>query len=253
MVWRMIRITGFMRGSMVALVVSGAIAQDARGILEESLKRARSNSERYEGTLQVIGSEDHIATKRWTYEQTGSDGSAKAMLRFTAPAEVRGVALLILSHPDRAAEMWMWRPAIGREQRIAFQDRSTRFFGTDFSFEDLEERDSSQLDLSLLGEENGAWKIDSRPRKASQYTHSILWISKSNYTLTRVEAYDRNGLARTFEYRDFQQIAGIWAAQTVEVTDVARKSHTLLKLEKLQFNVPLKEDDFTLQALRRPS
>ena len=29
----------------------------------------------------------------------------------------------------------------GRDQRIALQDRSTRFFGTDFSFEDLEERD----------------------------------------------------------------------------------------------------------------
>jgi hypothetical protein len=56
------------------------------------------------------------------------------MLRFTAPAEVKGVALLIVITPTRS-DQWMWRPSIGRDQRIALQDRSTRFFGTDFSFE----------------------------------------------------------------------------------------------------------------------
>ena len=62
-------------------------------------------------------------------------------------------------------DQWIWRPAIGREQRIALQDRSTRFFGTDFSFEDLEERDVAQFDYKLLGEEGGAWKLESTPRK----------------------------------------------------------------------------------------
>ena len=47
----------------------------------------------------------------------------------------------------------MWTPAIERDRRIALQDRSTRFFGTDFSFEDLEERDVDQYDYALLGEE----------------------------------------------------------------------------------------------------
>ena len=62
----------------------------------------------------------------------------------------------------------MWRPEIGRDQRIALQDRSTRFFGTDFSFEDLEERDVNQFDYKLLGEETfegaACWKLDSRPK-----------------------------------------------------------------------------------------
>ncbi len=69
------------------------------------------------------------------------------MLRFTVPAEVKGVGLLIVNHTDRASDQWLWRPNIGREQRIAFQDRSTRFFGTDFSFEDLEERDVGAVRL----------------------------------------------------------------------------------------------------------
>jgi hypothetical protein len=35
------------------------------------------------------------------------------------------------------------------------------------------------------------------------------------------------------------------------MTDVQRGSRTRLTLEKLQYNVSLKEDDFTLQAIRR--
>jgi hypothetical protein len=37
----------------------------------------------------------------------------------------------------------------------------------------------------------------------------------------------------------------------VEVYDAGRGSRTILKLEKLQYNLPMKDEDFTLEALRR--
>src|ERR1019366_3625974 len=110
-----------------------------------------------------------IADKRWAFERLGSHGNSKAVLRFTAPAEVKGVALLIVNPPDRKSDQWMWTPAIERDRRIALQDRSTRFFGTDFSFEDLEERDVDQYDYSMLGSDtiDGAacWMIRSIPKQ----------------------------------------------------------------------------------------
>jgi len=239
--------------ALVLLLLPALRAQDPRQIIEEVQRRQRSQSQRYEGTLEVIGAENRVATKRWIFERIGAFGESKAMLRFVAPAEVKGVGLLIVNHPDRASDQWMWRPSIGRDQRIAMQDRSTRFFGTDFSFEDLEERDVNQFDFKLLGEENAAWKIESRPRKSSQYTHSILWIKKDNYTLQRVEAFNKNGLSRSIEYRDYELVKNIWTARTTEVTDVARKSRTILKYDKLEYNLPMKDDQFTLQALRRSS
>jgi hypothetical protein len=35
------------------------------------------------------------------------------------------------------------------------------------------------------------------------------------------------------------------------MTDLGRKSRTILKLENVRYNVPMKDDDFTVQALRR--
>ena len=238
---------------LATLLSLPVLAQDPRQIIAEVQRRSHSDSQRYEGTLEVIGGQNRIATKRWVFERIGSFGESKAVLRFTVPAEVKGVALLIVNHPDRASDQWMWRPNIGRDQRIALQDRSTRFFGTDFSFEDLEERDVQQFDFKLLADEGSTWKIESRPRKTSQYAYSYLWVKKENFTLTKVEAYTKKGLVRLIDYRDFELNKGIWTARTTEVNDVTRKSKTILKFDKLEYNLPLKEDNFTQQALRRDS
>jgi hypothetical protein len=71
--------------------------------------------------------------------------------------------------------------------------------------------------------------------------------------MVKAEAYNKNGLVRVIDYRDFELASGIWTARTIEVNDLARKSRTVLKYDKLEYNLPLKEDDFTLQALRRSS
>ncbi len=234
-----------------------ALAQDARQVMEEAQKRANASSQHYAGTLQVFDAKGKISDKRWRFDRLGSHGSSKAILRFTEPPEVKGVALLVVNHPDRASDQWMWTPAIQRDRRVALQDRSQRFFGTDFSFEDLEERDVDQYDFSMDGEEtlNGAacWRIDATPRKGkgSQYTKSRVWVRKDNYAYQKVESFIRSEVVRVLHYSDIQHVQGIWTARTLEMTDLRRKSRTVLRLEELKYNLPMKEQDFTLQALRR--
>jgi len=232
-------------------------ADDARTIVTEAQHRTDAKSQRYEGVLQVFDAKGKITDKRWTFERLGSHGQSRAVLRFVAPPEVKGVALLVVNHPDRASDQWMWTPAIERDRRIALQDRSTRFFGTDFSFEDLEERDVNQYDYVLLGEESiddgPSWKIQSTPKRtrSSQYTRSIVWIRKDSYAFARIENYVKDKLVRRLNYSDIQNIQGIWTARQLEMFDLTRGSRTRLTLEKLQYNLQLNAEDFTLQAIRR--
>jgi hypothetical protein len=244
--------------AFVALAASVPVtAQDARQIIAEVQKRATAASQQYEGVLQVIDADGKIAQKRWTYSRIGSHGKSKSVIRFTEPAEVRGVALLIVNFPDRASDQWMWTPSINRERRIAAQDRRTRFFGTDFTFEDLEERDVEQSDYTLRADEtidgDVCWRIESTPRtgRRSQYTRSTLWVRKSNYTYAQIENFSGNTAIRRLKYRDVGDVEGISTARTLEMEDFARKSRTILKLESLKYNVKLRDDQFTLQALQR--
>jgi len=249
-----------MQVAILFFALAGAMpsaADNARQIVEEAQRRTDAKSQRYEGLLQVFDAKGKITDKRWTFERLGAHGDSKAVLRFTAPAEVKGVALLVINHPDRASDQWMWTPAIERDRRIALQDRSTRFFGTDFSFEDLEERDVNQYEYVLGGEEtvDGAscWKIESTPKqtKSSQYTRSTVWIRKDNYAFARIENYVKSEVVRRLTYSDIQQVQGIWTGRTMEMADLRRGSRTRLSLEKLEYNIPLNPEHFTLQAIRR--
>jgi hypothetical protein len=241
----------------LVLLAVAALGQDARQIVEESQKRNRSNTQQYEGVLQVFNPNGKNSEKRWQFSRSGNYGESKALLRFVSPPEVKGVALLIVNHPDRASDQWMWLPELQRDRRVAFQDRSTRFFGTDFSYEDLEERDVNQSDFKLLGEETmdgqPCWKIESTPKKSksSQYTRIVMWLRKDIYFPVQYEMYAKDQLARRLHYRRIEKVNGVWSALEMEMFDIKRKGRTVLKSDKLQYNLPLKDELFTLQGLRR--
>jgi hypothetical protein len=241
---------------MLLATISGLSGQNGMEIAQKAQERTLSKSEHYTGTLQVIDTHHKVTEKRWIFDRIGSHGDSKAILRFTAPPEVKGVALLVVNHPDRASDQWMWTPALERDRRIALQDRSARFFGTDFSFEDLEERDINQFSYALMGEDAtacvGCWKLESRAKqsKASQYTSSQLWIRKDNYAIVRIDHYKKEKVVRRIDYSDIENIQGIWTPKTIEIRDIPRGSRTVMKIEDLRYNLPMKDSEFTLEALR---
>lgn len=245
--------------ALVAVVASPgfARAQDARQIMLEQQRRTDSTSQRWEGLLQVFDATGRVSDKRWVFERLGAHGRSRSLLTFVAPPEVKDVALLVVSYPDRASDQWMWIPANERERRVALQDRGARFFGTDFTFEDLEERDVDQYSYSMIGDDVldgvACWKIESRPKqaKASQYTQSYVWVRKDNYAFQQFENYIKKELVRRLKYSRIELVQGIWSARVAEMTDLRRRSRTVLTFEKLQYNTPMNEDDFTVQALRR--
>ena len=244
-------------GFTPAPTVPVTAAEDAQAIVDEAQRRATTTSQRYAGVLQSFNAEGRTSEKRWTFERIGSQGESKSIIRFTEPAEVLGVALLIVNHPDRASDQWMWTPALQRDRRIALQDRSTRFFGTDFSFEDLEERVAAQYDHTLLGDEAinavPSWKIEAvaKTSRSSQYSKQILWIRKDNYVTARIDSYVKDAVVRRLESSKITAVQGIWTAHEVMMSDLPRGTRTRLVLDKIEYNLPLKESDFTVQALRR--
>lgn len=225
--------------------------------MAEAQRRGQADFYRYDGVLQSFDANGKMTEKRWRFDRAGSNGRSKAVLRFTAPAEVKGVALLIHNHPERVSDQWMWTPALERDRRIALQDRSTRFFGTDFSFEDLEERDVEQYDYSLLGSDAIAgvdcWKIQqiAKRSRASHYTRSIAWFRKDDYVLARLDNFVEDEVVKRLTNSTIENIQGIWTARQLEMADLRRGTRTRLTLQQVAYNMPMKDESFTLAAIRR--
>ena len=95
--------------------------------------------------------------------------------------------------------------------------------------------------------------IESIPKqtKSSQYSKSIVWIRKDNYAFARIDSYIKNDVVRRLTYTNITNIQGIWTAKELAMIDLRRGSLTRLTLDKVEYNLPLKEENFTLQAIRR--
>ena len=121
----------------------------------------------------------------------------------------------------------------------------------------IEERDTDQFDYRLLGEDtlDGAicWKIESKPKqkKVSQYTYSHVWIRKDNYVIVQIENFNKSDMVRRAKYSNVRLVQNIWTAHNIEMFDAGRMSRTILTIEKLQYNLPMKDEGFTIQAMRR--
>jgi hypothetical protein len=222
----------------------------------EAQRRAQVTSVRYEGVAVTSNNAGASSEKHWRFERIGPYGESRILIRFLSPAEVEGVAILILNHRDGPAGVWMWTPASGRVRSIATESRLTRFFGTDFSFEDLEEHDVNQYDSKLLGDAvlDGAacWRIECRPNgvNASQYTYAHLWLRKDNYVIAQLENYQGATLIRRIVNSDVSKVQGIWTPRAIEISQPVRRTRTVLRLEKLEYNMALDEAAFTVEGLR---
>ncbi len=76
-------------------------------------------------------------------------------------------------------------------------------------------------------------------------------MRKDNYVIVRIDNFSKDKLVRRITYTDIQNISNIWTPRNIEVFDATKNSRTVLKLDKVEYNAPMKDEDFTRDALRR--
>ena len=251
------------RGAILAILIlviglgSAGAADRGLEIMKEVERRALADSQSYEGAIEVEDAKGKVLNKSWHFWREGNRGTSKVLVRFDTPPEVRGVGLLTLNHVGRSAEQWLYTPEIRRDRRIAPQEKSQRFMGTDFSNEDMEERAIEDYEYSLMGEEHfagqPAYKIKAvgRNQNSTQYSHLHLWVRKDIFATAFIEFYVGGKLSKTLRWDDWQQIQNIWTPHFIEMKSLARKSTTRIRSKNVKYNLKFEPEWFSLRNLRR--
>src|SRR5579862_4942118 len=182
-----------MRMAMFALVailsgiaIPAAGAQDARKIIEGVYDQDKSRDIVWWATLDAHDkSGDTLWRKKFDFSRIGSPGDSKTLIRFTDPREVRGVALLSIDHKGGSVQQWLYTPAIERVRPIAPRERSERFVGSDFTYEDISERVVDDFTYRMLNDSetidgHKTYKIEATPVSAdrSQYKLLYVWVAQ---------------------------------------------------------------------------
>jgi len=234
---------------------TGAALPTGEEIAREADRRQQSRSQFYEGRIRVVDAKGRVRDKAWRFWRIGYGGDSKSVIQFTLPSEVKGVGLLTYSQRGKEDEQWMWTPSIRRDRRIAPQEKSTRFLGTDFTYEDLSERVVEDWDHLLKGEtscEGGTcWIVEAVPHegKKSQYSRSVAHVRQSDYALMKMDLHVGSALRRTLVLSDHRVLQGTLTAHRLVMSDLEKGSRTELTLTDVRYNLPGDSEFFTLRSL----
>ena len=189
--------------------------------------------------------------------RTGSAG-LRTRVRFLAPAEVAGTGFLVLEKKGGDDEQYLYLPALGKTKRITGRQRDEKFMGTDLTYADIQAKDMRNSSCERLDDGSGnlggaaVYVVQAKPTdpQTSPYSRTVSWVHRDAGVTLKTEFYDRSGkLQKVLTVQRLEKQAGHWVAMQSQVQDLQGGSSTLMRVDRVQFDAPLTDADFTQQAL----
>ena len=259
----------FSKLAMIAFtVVMGtriAFAQELTGY--DIAKRAdevdKGDTSSYTATMTLTDKKGAKRVREVTMRSKDYGDTTKTVIVFTTPKDVAGVSYLMFEYDDapdgtsKDSDNWLYMPAMKKTRRISGSSKGDDFMGTDFTYEDMGDRGLSKDTFTLLEEENVAgvecWKVECVAKdKTEKNPRRIVWYRKDSYLVQKAEFYDRqNNLQRVLECSDIKKIDGIWTTGKMYIKNVITNHSTVLEMKDIMYNIPLKDNIFTVAALER--
>ena len=189
--------------------------------------------------------------------EVDGDGD-KSLTIFDEPRDVKGTALLSFTHKVGPDDQWLYLPALKRVKRIASDNKSGPFMGSEFAYEDISSQEVDKYTYKFLRDDTldgmDVFVFERYPvDKKSGYTRQIIWLDKEHYKERKIEYYDRkNALLKTLTFTDYNQyLDTFWRAHTMYMENHQTGKSTTLKQDNYQFQTGLTDRDFDKNSLKR--
>ena len=189
-------------------------------------------------------------------------GDRKRLIKFLAPADVKGVGFLVLDADTPEEKMYLYLPAYKKIRRIAGSAKRGSFMGTDFSYDDIGSSNYSQdYDPERLPDEEHQFVLELKKKKDSEvgYDKLIAWISPEVFVPTKVEFYkikrveekESFELAKIMTVEKIENIKKYWMPTELIMENIDKEHKTILELDQIEVDRGLSDELFTLRYLQR--
>jgi outer membrane lipoprotein-sorting protein len=241
-------------GICVSFACKTAISQGLSGkdIIQktDSLLRGDSSDGVYE--LQV-------ETPRWKRTlrfRAWEKGRNKSFIRVLGPAKEKGISTLRIGY-----EMWNYLPSIERSIKVPPSMMFQSWMGSDFTNDDIVKESSIVNDYEhrLLGTEplgtDTTYKVEAMPKRdaAVVWGKILFWVRIKDFIPLKEEFYsDKGDLIRVLSFSGIREMGGRTIPTVWEMRPVKEKGkRTIFRIVDIHFDIPISDDIFSLEHLRR--
>lgn len=237
----------------------------ARTIMERVDARDDGNTQKSNLEMILIDKNGGKRIRRIaSFAKDYGDDTYKLMF-FQKPSDVKNTAFLSYDYSgERDDDQWLYLPSIRKTKRIANDDKTSAFMGSDFSYADMTDRELDNYFYKLLGEKKAhghpCWLIQITPRNDEVvnkygYTKSVVFVRKDIDMTVRAVNWVKDGKkVKYFDIKKLENIDGIWTAREIHMTTKRGKAtehKTVLKFSNVQYNFDLDDNEFTVRRIEK--
>lgn len=247
------RLIFFITVLILSIGWSGLSAQELTGreIMNKALNKTSWKDMKADVELILTNSrgETRIRKIKMFTRKRNSDES-DMLMRFVAPADVKGTGFLIIEHKDGDDDRYLYLPALRRIKKIASSGKGGNFMSSDFTYYDIGKPKLNDWTYKRLPDEevNGqmCYKLECLPAsekiaKETGYGKIIRWIRQDIWVTVKSEYYDRGlRLWKQLTVPGVEKIQDVWFQTDMVMEDVQNnhKSEMIFRNIKVNRNIP---------------
>lgn len=170
------------------------------------------------------------------------DGLVRAVLRISAPSDLRGAAYLLRETPEagRSDEMYMFLPSLNRVRRITGASADGALLGTDFSYNDIKQLQNAFGGSAVTLEKPEVIDqhpvkvllLSSKPGQSSRYSRVRAWVDEKSCVALKVDFYEGDTARKelTAPAASLNKAANYWYVSEATMRDLKEGTQTRLKV-----------------------
>ena len=255
---------------LVYLKPAGAGELTAGDVMKKWDNRYDGDFESSKSTMILVDKSGSQRVRQLKTYRKDQGRDKKSIIFFLSPADVRGTSYLSYDwdRPARDDENWLYLPALRKVKRIASNDKSGAFMGSDFTYSDISGMEIAYWNYRFLKKSefiNGfdTWVISGRPKKFKKskvlketgYVKVKVWIRKDNHLMVKGKFWVKKGRKiKYFTARDIQKVNGVWTPHMLQMitTKKGKREHfTVIKIWNVNYNKRIGSSMFSVQRMER--
>ncbi|PIF00039.1 MAG: outer membrane lipoprotein-sorting protein [Maribacter sp.] len=235
-------------------------AQTGREIMLKAENRPEAKTNESEITLRIINKRGKERVRKLKSYSMDVGKDKKTLMFFEYPGDVKGTGFLTWDYDQigKDDDKWLYLPAMKKTRRISGSSAKKDYFmGTDFTYDDMGDRNIDEDTHKLLGEEtiNGhkCWKVESTSKdKRDIFSKKIIWLRQDIFIPEKVDFYDRMGkLHRQMVIGKVEKSNDYWVITKMNMTNVQTNHKTIIEFDNMSLDIPMDDEKFTVQTLEK--
>lgn len=258
------RLAGTLRLLAVGTLLAGAAvapaAEKSADEIEQCVRKnlpSRSSVQEVSFRVNDVGGATTDSEVKIFWQQSPEDQLSKVLLRFDAPLDMRGSALLLIEKPGRN-DMFMYLPELRRVRRVTGPTLSGGMFGTDFTYSQFERLQGVARDLTVerladakVGD-RPVWVLAHTPADDPEFEYVKSYVTPDDCVPLRTEFFERERRLRKVLEADpahVKPVGGHHIPHRLVMSDVVRGTSTEFQVKAIDVNAEIHRKMFTQAQL----